>query len=194
MLISLIAVLMFFIIAPMMLTAIGLPFKKSLGKRKFKDGTKIDHYDLPDWMKWMQNPEDGLTGDSRGWYWNEKMAGKPTWFKMWWWSGVRNTWNYLKRCVIGIDVRKFEIKKLCGQDYVRDDLVNQGFQILYAAPKKGFFVRPMLYWVKPLRGSKGICFQLGWKIELEDNTRIREDEIDYFVGATFELNPYKDLS
>ncbi len=189
-----IGLVLFWVIVPMVLVAVGLPFKKNKGERKFKDGTKTTQYDLPSWLKWMSNPEDGLTGDSKGWYWNEKMAGKPDWFKMWWWSGVRNTWNYLKRFVIGIDVREYTFHKLVGDDYVRDDLKNQGFQIIYAKPRKGWFPRPMLYWVKELHNGHGICFQLGWKIKLSHETVVEKDEWDYFKGITFEPNPYKDLT
>ncbi len=193
--IYLISILTIFIILPATLVAIGLPFKQYLGMRYLDDGVSIPHYDLPNWLKWLQNPEDGLTGDSRGWYWNVKMKGKPAWFKMWWWSGVRNTYNYLKRFIIGIDIRKFTFHKLCGADYVRDDLINQGFQILYAKPKDGWFPRPMLYWVRQWGDSnRAIVLQIGWKIKLEHNGTAYEDEWDYYKGLTFEPNPYKDIS
>jgi hypothetical protein len=84
------------------LVGIGLLFKVPLGKRTFKDGTEVDNYELPHWLKWLQNHEDGLTGDKRGWYWNIYMAGRPAWWKMLIWSAWRNPFNYLKRVVLGV--------------------------------------------------------------------------------------------
>jgi len=185
----------FWVFLPSLLVAIGLPFKQEQGLRTFDNGDPTIQYDLPDWLRWLQNVEDGLTGDSRGWYWHEYFpAWVPDWYKSWWWSAWRNPWNYLKRNVIGIDVREFTFHKLVGEDYVRDDLDSQGFQILYAMPNDGIFPRPMLYWVKELHNGRGICFQFGWKIKLNHNNAIYLDEHDNFKGWTFEPNPYKDLT
>lgn len=189
----------FWWLAPMVLVAIGMPFSVARPSNKrfsihaMPDKIKRD-IDLPNWLRWLQNPEDGLTGDDRGWYWNTYWPGKSAWFKMWWWSGVRNQWNYLKRFVLGIDIRKFEIVKVCGADYVRDDLKNQGFQILMAYSVYGVIPRPMLYWVKELHNGRGICLQIGWKIKLSHNSTSYEDEWDYFKGVTLEPNFYKDLT
>ena len=182
------------------MVAVGLPFAKPTRYIKFtqyKSPTSgVYQMQLPDWLKWFSNPEDGLTGDSRGWYWNTYFpAWVPSWFKMWWWSGVRNPYNYLKRIVIGLDIRKFTFHKLCGQDYVRDDFNSCGFQILYARPKSGWLVRPMLYWVRRWgQSDRAIVVQIGWKIKLSHNSAIEEDEWDNFKGVTFEPNFYKDIS
>lgn len=187
--------LAFIVFAPPVLVAVGLPFRRSLGVRVFDDGRVADNYELPDWLLWLQNPEDHLTGDRRGWFWYDSWAADyPELFRMWWWSGWRNPWNHFKRKVLGIDVRKFDIVKVCGADYVRDDLTNQGFQILVAWPKDGWFPRPMLYWVREIHNGRGICLQLGWKIRLAHNSVRYAKDIDYFVGFTFEPNPYKDLA
>ena len=179
--------------------------------RKFKDGYKVGeveftihknptqkvmNYDLPDWLKWFQNPEDGLIGDIRGWYWNTYFPEwVPSWVKMWYWSGVRNTYNYFKRVVIGVDIRKHTFHKLVGVDYVRDDFNSEGFQILYAKPKNGWFPRPMLYWVRRWGNSnRAICFQFGWKIKLSHNNETYDYEWDYYKGFTIEPNPFKDIS
>ena len=189
--IILLSILAFIVFAPSILVLIGLPFKKSLGLRDFADNTVINHYDLPDWLKWLQNKEDGLTGDKRGWYWNVYMAGKPDWLKMWWWSGWRNPWNYLKRHIIGINIRDYNVSKLVGDDYVRDDFNSTGLQILVAKSKRGNKIRPMFYWVMRWGGSnRAIVIQIGWKIKLSHND-ITEDK---WVGITFEPNPFKDIS
>ena len=179
------SLLAFIIFAPAILVAIGLPFRKELGLRHFEDGTTISHYDLPDWLYWLQNDYDGVTGDRRGWYWNVYMAGKPALFKMWWWSAFRNPWNNLKRKVIGINMKDHTVTKVCGVDYVRDDFRSEGFQILRAGRY------PMLYWVRRWgQSDRAIVMQLGWKIKLSYN-ELTEDK---WCGLTFEPNPCKDIS
>ena len=198
--------LLLWLLLPMVLVAIGLPFAQrrsnlpvTFSQYKNPEPYKYD-IDLPDWLRWLQNVEDGLMGDDRGWFWNvykpalvpDSWWANPT-FKMWWWSAIRNPWNYLKRFVIGIDVRHFTFHKLIGDDYVRDDLNNQGFQILVAMPKNGWLPRPMLYWVKELHNGRGICFQFGWKIKLSHGKLVERDEWDYWKGITLEPNPFKNL-
>ena len=173
------------IFLPALLVAFGLFFKVDKGVRYFDDGTSTQQYDLPQCLLWLTNPKDGLTGDHRGWYWNTYMIGKSSWVKMWWWSAFRNPWNYLKRHIIGINVKNYTITKVCGQDHVRDDLNSTGFQILRAG------WRPALYWVKQWGNSnRAIVLQIGWKLHLKHNDIID----DKWVGITFEPNPYKDIS
>ena len=181
---------------PLVLVGVGLPFKHNLGARTLTNGVTITQYELPDWLKWCHNPEDHLTGDKDGRYWTDYFpVWLPAWFKMWWWSGWRNPFNYLKRVVIGIDIRDYTFHKLCGQDYVRDDMRSPGFQILYAKPKAGGMVRPMLYWVRPWGNStRAIVWQWGWKIKLSHGTAEYDDEMDYFKGLTFEPQLFKDIS
>jgi len=188
------------ILLPMVAVAIGLPFKKPVKYIEFtqykEPAEGVYQYRLPDWLKWFSNPEDFLSGDSRGWYWNTYFpTWVPSWFKMWWWSGVRNPYNYLKRIVIGVDIRKFTFHKLVGQDYVRDDFDNCGFQILYAKPKSGWLPRPMLYWVRRWGTSdRAIVVQIGWKIKLSHDGLVEKDEWDYFKGCTCEINPGKSIN
>ncbi len=187
---------LFLLMLPLLLVAMGLPFRRYLGIRKFTNGLQTNDYELPDWLLWLHNPEDHLTGDKRGWYWFEYFpAWVPAWFKMLWWSGWRNPFNYLKRVVIGIDILDYTFHKLCGQDYVRDDMRSTGFQILYAKPKAGGMVKPMLYWVRPWgKTTRALVWQWGWKIKLEHNTAVYEEQWDYFKGFTFEPQFYKDIA
>ena len=180
-----------------LLVGVGLFFKKDMGKRTFDNGETIDCYELPDWLKWCQNTEDLLMGDHpRGWYWFTYMAGRPAWWKMLVWSAWRNPFNYLKRFVIGIDVRNYIFTKVVGQDYVRDDFASTGFQILKATPISGKgFSKYSLYWVYRYGTSdRALVMQLGWKIRLSHNSVVEEDEWDYWKGFTFEVNPYKDIA
>lgn len=185
------AILAFIVFGPLVLVGIGLPFKVDKGVRYFDDGTSTQHYDLPRWLLWLTNKKDGLTGDRRGWYWNEYMAGLPAWFKMLIWSGWRNPWNYLKRHIIGINVRDYSISKVIGDGYVRDDFNSTGFQILKATHKITGSNRFALYWVRRWdKSNRAIVVQLGWKIKLSHNLV----DVDKFVGFTFEPNPFKDIS
>lgn len=184
------------------LVGVGLLFKKDMGKRTFNNGETIDCYELPDWLKWCQNPEDLLMGDHpRGWYWFTYMAGRPDWWKMLVWSGFRNPFNYWKRIATGCDIRTHKIVKLAGVDYVRDDFDSEGFQILKAIPTKGDRVdtsrisKPALYWVRRWgKTNRAIVVQLGWKIKLSHNEAVYDNELDYFKGWTFEIQPFKDIS
>jgi len=183
--------------------AVGMLFKKDLGVRTFSTGETVANYELPDWLYWWQNLEDNLTGDKRGDYWNaerfrpsiftQAVWTSPT-LKMWWWSAIRNPANNLKRIVIGVDVREFTFHKLCGDDSVRDDTNSEGFHILYARPKDGWFIRPLFYLVKGYGNGRGVVLQFGWKIKLKYNTVTYSQEIDNFKGVTVEMNPYKDLT
>ena len=65
--IYLVYLIAFIVFAPLVLVAAGLPFKINKGVRFFEDNTSTQQYDLPVWLKWLQNPEDGLTGDRRSW-------------------------------------------------------------------------------------------------------------------------------
>lgn len=173
----------------------GLFFKVKQGERKFKDGTRTTQYDLPQWLLWSTNPEDGLTGDSRGWYWNIYMKGRPDWWKMLIWSAWRNPFNYFKRFILGINIKNYTFTKLYGDDYVRDDFDSTGFQILKATRMGGGSSRYSLYWVKQYGSTdRAMVIQLGWKIKLSHNGAVYKDEVDYYKGFTFEINPYKDIS
>jgi hypothetical protein len=183
------------VIIPTLAVGLGLLFKVDKGLRHFSDGTTIQHYDLPSWLKWFSNPIDGLTGDRRGWYWNIYMEGKPAWLKMFWWSAFRNQYNYLKRYVIGIDMREYVVTKIAGQDVVRDSFEGTGFHILKATPDDGGWNKYTLYWVmRWFKSNRAIVVQLGWKIKLSHNGMHQEDESKYWKGFTIEPNPFKDIS
>jgi len=66
-LLTILAIPIGLIVTSFLLVGIGLPFKRTIGSRDFEDGTSVIQYELPNWLKWLQNPEDGLTGDKRGW-------------------------------------------------------------------------------------------------------------------------------
>lgn len=196
---QLVGILLGFILVP-----IGLAFRKkdeSTAKpfTQYNTNRQWVYEDLPNWLKPWQNIEDGLRGDHRGWWdLNSKGSDSSTLFNMFWWSGVRNPFNYFKRFMIGCDVRQYAITKLAGQEYVRDDFNSTGWQCLKAKPmhKSGRWLpRYSFYGVwRYGQSNRALVIQLGNKIKLSHNSDIETDEYDYYKGFTFEINPFKDIS
>ena len=196
---QILGIILGFIVVPL-----GLLFRK-LDESTYKPFTKFNtnrqwvYEDIPGWLKPWQNIEDGLRGDHRGW-WDANCFSKDSSkvFNMFWWSAVRNPFNYFKRFVLGCDVRNYVITKLAGQDYVRDDFESIGWQVLKATPlyKSGLKLpRYSLYTVLRYGSSnRALVIQLGNKIKLSHNSDIESDEYDYYKGFTFEINPFKDIS
>lgn len=145
------------------------------------------------------NIEDSSTGDHRGW-WDANCFDQNSrlWKNRFWWLAIRNPFNNFKRYVIGLDIREYHFTKLGGQDVVRDDFKNTGWQLLKASPRKGsskWLPRYQFYLVARYGTSdRALVIQLGNKIKLEHETAVEKDVIDYFKGFTFEINPYKDIS
>lgn len=192
------------IIAGLFLVPLGLFFRKTDPSTSkpfsvFNIDRQWVYEDLPDWLKPWQNIEDGLRGDHRGW-WDANSYGSDgsKVFNMFWWSAIRNPFNYFKRFVLGCDVRNYVIYKLAGQDYVRDDFKSVGWQLLKARPlhKSGIKLPRYMYYGVFRYGSsdRALVIQLGNKIKLSHNSDIEADEYDYFKGFTFEINPFKDIS
>lgn len=154
---------------------------------------------LPTWAKWWDNKIDGTLGDD-DYRWASRdipFGWKNTSFLgQYWWMAIRNPFNYFKRFILGCDVRKYKVRKLSGQDYVRDDLLSTGWQFLKCG--KGILTYYTFYGVWKWRGSdtRAVVIQLGNKFDLQDNTKVYapEQEYKYFKGFTFEINPFKDIS
>ena len=143
---------------------------------------------------YWDNDNDGSLGDKRGW-WNENtpFGDARSFLSQYWWLAVRNPANNFKRYVIGIDMRIHPVVKVKGQDYVRDDLENTGFQILRAiGPRVSHY---MLYWVRRWGNSnRAIVVQIGHKIKLSHNTAKYDKGYKNWKGFTCEINPFKDIS
>ena len=96
---------------------------------------------------------------------------------------------------MGADVRHYFIVKLKGDDFVRDNLGSEGFQILKAIPRDDKIPHWTLYWVRQWgKSNRAIVIQLGAKIKLSHNDVYYDDPVDYFKGVTFQINPMKDIS
>lgn len=145
------------------------------------------------------NIEDSSTGDHRGWWDANCFKGNSRlWINRFWWLAIRNPFNNFKRYILGIDSRQYNYSLLAGQDYVRDDLQSTGWQFLKASPKLGSskrLPRYQFYLVARWGGStRALVVQLGNKMKLSHQDRVEKEEIDYFSGFTFEVNPWKDIS
>jgi hypothetical protein len=146
---------------------------------------------FPKYLRWWDNPVDGTLGDpSFRWASRDIPFGwkNTSFLGQYWWMAIRNPFNYFKRFIISCDVRKNEIVKIGGQDKVRDDLYNTGWQFLRCGRFYAF------YYVREWGNSKrAVVIQLGNKFDLEDNTKIYppEQEYKYMKGFTFEINPFK---
>jgi len=182
-----------FVIVP-----VGLLFRKTDKSIsvKFKYGNgNWNPVHLPEILQPWDNLEDGFMGDTEGRYWNRDSNIKSEYLKMLNWGTFRNPFNNFKRYKIGVDVRNYVFTKLAGQDYVRDDFNNTGWQFLKGTNKGhgsdtyGFY---LVY--RYGKSNRALVVQLGNKIKLSHNTEVETDWFDYYKGFTMEINPFKDIS
>lgn len=142
------------------------------------------------------NLEDSSVGDQRGW-WDLNCFGSDSrrFLNRFWWLAIRNPFNNFKRYILGCDVRKYTMKLLAGQPYVRDDFDSVGWQFIKAEPKEGKIPCYTFYGVWRYGSSnRALVIQLGNKVRLEHNHKVEIEEIDYFKGFTFEIALFKDIS
>ena len=154
---------------------------------------------LPRWARWWDNIYDGMWGDKRGWwdnYCRENYDKTCKAFKsMYVWAAIRNSANYFKRNVVGVDVSECDIIKLAGQDYVEADEGFPGWQFLVADRVDGklfhrFFLE-IPWWFNPQRI---FLIDIGWKIKMShNNTPSDARPQDRFKGSVFTVSPWKSL-
>ena len=125
---------------------------------------------LPTWLKWWDNPYDGLHGDKRGWW--ADYCGRTyatdvdDFYSMWQWAAIRNPANYWSRIVTGRRVK--QVTLLAGRYVVDED--NPGWHFLMALDDQGRtfyylgFVFP--WWFDKTHAVYG---RFGWKLKLSHN-------------------------
>ena len=153
---------------------------------------------LPSWAKWWNNPIDGFLGDdSYRWASRDIPFGwkNTSFLGMFWWGAIRNPLNYFKRFVISCDVRECSYELLQGQEYVRDDITNQGYQFLKATRRYDGKAYYRIYGVWQYgQSSRAFVLEIGNKF---DKSHFSEDytgrEYKAFKGFTFVINPYKEI-
>lgn len=195
-LVQLVGILLGIFIVPIMLMfgktdeSSAIPFSQFNTHRMWKREV------FPKIFYYWDNLEDSSAGDHRGWWDANCFFGDSSlWINRFWWLAIRNPFNNFKRYVIGCDVRDYHFTKIAGQDVVRDDIYNTGWQFLKATPREGGRIvipRYMFYLVGRYGTSeRALVIQIGNKIKLEHEHAVEKDEYDYFKGFTTEINAYK---
>lgn len=147
---------------------------------------------------WMwSNDEDGALGDKRGWWdANTPFGNCRSFMSKFWWLAVRNPFNNASRFssffACNITNKDWE---WYGQEYVRDDFSNTGWQLVFATDKDTKKIHGGFYWVHRWGSSnRALVVQLGNKIYPRHRWVVENDPIESFKGFTFEINPFKDIS
>jgi len=190
----------------LIINAVTIPFRRLDGDMSndgeprayynFPEHGRWNRWRLPKWALWWDNPYDGLTGDKRGWWANERRKHGRTeydFLSMYIWSAVRNPANYFSRIVTGCDVSDCTVTKLAGNTDVVDDTGRSGssWHFLVATDTKGRNYH-LLFGMIPYSASRGLYFRIGWKIKLSHNgTSPDAREQDRFKGNTIRINPFK---
>ena len=155
---------------------------------------------LPAWLRPWDNEFDGMLGDKRGWWNNNRLVGSGedcrTFRSMFLWGAIRNPANYFSRRTAGCDVSQCVITKKYGDDYVVEQSGVRCWHLLSAESIDGtryfrfFCVLP--WWFNP---DKAFEIDLGWKIKLSHNgTTEQAEPQDRFKGIVMLVTPWKDIS
>lgn len=159
------------------LVALGILFRRSFPQtvQHFTDPRYYDRGDwmlvrLPTWLKWWDNPYDGLYGDKRGWwanYCNDHYdCDVDDFYAMWQWAAIRNPANYWSRIVTGCDVRTVEL--LAGQLICDED--TPGWHFLRATDAKGrsfYYLGFVFPWF--FDKTHAVYGRFGWKLKMSHN-------------------------
>ena len=171
----------------------AIPFSQYPGNGEWRLVT------LPRWAKWWDNIYDGMWGDKRGWWDNNcrETYGKTckAFKSMYVWAAIRNSANYFKRNVVGVDVSACDIIKLAGQEVVEADKGFPGWQFLLATRSDGrLFPRFFLEIPWRFAPSRILLIDLGWKVKLSHNgTAKTAAPQDRFKGFVFTVSLWKAL-
>lgn len=172
---------------------------------------------LPRWASLWDNPIDGFLGDD-AYRWagrditlgyhdesllarmvrkvfhdftikNTDYLGQLLW-------ALRNPVNNFKRFILTCKVTECEYQLLAGQEFVRDDMKNQGWHFLKAIRISDGKVYYRFYYVKSYgKSARAFTAEFGFKFDAQDFSAIYTDERKFkaYKGFTFLVNPYKDI-
>lgn len=163
------------------LIPIGLLFTKDLNVNvPYTQYPELGNWNfiiLPEWLKIFNNIVDGVRGDRRGWYHNDQ-KNKSEFFRRYWWTAFRNPTNYLNRFILSIDVSKVTVKKIYGKDKVDNKENMFGIQLLEAISRESGNKYYHFQLVFGIPYTKKCCmFRVGYKFDLDDNSRVWEGSI-----------------
>jgi len=114
---------------------------------------------LPKWAWWWGNDWDGAMGDDNLRYWNRDAPNFSPFWKMWYWLAIRKPINNLERNYFSCDVSKTKPVLVAGQYHVRDKTGQEGWQLVRAGWKLGF------YHVIRIDDKTAYVCRVGFKIE-----------------------------
>ena len=182
-----------FMIAGIFIIPIALLFRKEGAAYYVVDfaGHKdcYNMVNLPSWAWLWDNEWDGAMGDDQLRYWNrdrpECLAGSG-FLKMYFWLAFRNPINNLSRFYFSCDVSKETPKLIAGDFDVRDKKGYEGWQLVRAGWKLGF------YYVQANNKPKAWVSRIGFKIEPRAVMQVWDDPKKALKGCTFKPFMYKD--
>lgn len=184
----------------LVLVAIGIPFRRTFPETAapFTVWGEYGSWELvrlPSLLKWWDNQYDGLYGDKRG-YWSDQRGGKhDSFLSMWLWAAVRNPANYFSRNVTVVDISRCVVTKVWGDDEVIEEPGYQCAQFLCATRDDGKkFYRMFISWALPFRQDKALLLDIGYKFKLGHNSMSHDaPEKDRLRSDVFVVSPWKHL-
>lgn len=186
-------------LAGLIVVAVAIPFRRySTVRIQFSQYPQLGEWSLvrlPEWALWWDNPYDGLLGDKRGWWANERGGNHESFLSTWLWAAVRNPANYFSRNVVGVDVANMVIRLVAGDQEVSEEPGRREWQLL-SGVKDGKEVRRFwLCFAYPFAPDHALMIDLGWKIKLSHNGTTEDaPPQDRFKGLVFVISPWKSLS
>lgn len=183
----------------LLVVALALPFKKEDVSTE-KPFTQYPQHGswllcrLPAWAKPWDNPRDGMYGDKRGWWANERDGDFKSFLSCWLWAAVRNPANYYSRVMSAIDTTGATLRKLAGtSDKANED--ENGWHFI-CCEKDGkvlgcLFQAAIKY---PFSSKYGFYCRFGYKIELDEPMTEANDYYDRMRSSVWKFSPWKDLS
>jgi hypothetical protein len=150
------------------------------------------------WAWWWGNDVDGFLGDDDfRWASRDIPFGlkNTSFLGQWWWGAIRNMLGNYKRFVIACDVRECTYELLVGQEYVRDDPENTGFQLLRATRRRDGKEYYRIYWVWKWPGlARAFIVEIGHEFtgkHFKENYVGREYKA--FKGHSYIIHPFKKI-
>jgi len=151
--------------------------------------------DHPLWL--WGNDRDGLLGDTRGYYfkWCLDRKIKPhSWLSKYIWAAIRNPANNLRFAKWNAcDVRECKFYTFGTHPEAKDKKGHEGFQLTIADNGKRYYFGFTLWY--PYTENRGVLIKFGNKIDGDSKNKVytEDDELKYFKGTAFYINPFKSL-
>lgn len=183
-----------FMIAGVFIIPVALKYRTHVIGTAIRDYSgALGYYEiinLPSWAWLWDNEWDGAMGDDQLRYWNRdrpECIKDNDFLKMYFWLAFRNPINNLSRFYFSCDVSKEAPRLIAGDFDVRDKKGYEGWQIVRAGWKLGF------YYVQANNKPKALVSRIGFKIEPRAVMQTWDDPKKALKGCTFKPLMYKDV-